>query len=78
MNMKRSSSLKQILAVAALLLASSTTAIAQTSREPDLRATRRGWEVGGQIAHYHYEEPDFAKLIGNRVGILGAYTFPRR
>ena len=70
--------MKKILAVVALFLASSTAAIAQKSREPDPLATRRGWEVGGQIAHYHYEEPDFAKLIGNRGGILGAYTFPPR
>src|ERR1700693_6273808 len=69
--------MKKILAVVALLLASSTAAIAQTSREPDPLATRRGWEVGGQLAHYHYEEPDFAKLIGTRGGILGAYTFTR-
>ena len=70
--------MKTILAGVALLLVSSSAAIAQTSREPDPLATRRGWEVGGQLAHYHYEEPDFAKLIGNRGGILGAYTFPPR
>jgi opacity protein-like surface antigen len=69
--------MKKILAVVALLLASSTAAIAQTSREPDPLATRRGWEVGGQLAYYHYEEPNFAKLIGTRGGILGAYTFTR-
>ena len=69
--------MKKILAVLALFLASSTTAIAQTSRGPDPLATRRGWEVGGQLAHYHYEEPDFAKLIGARGGVLGAYTFTR-
>ena len=70
--------MKTILAGVALLLVISSAAIAQTSREPDPLATRRGWEVGGQLAHYHYEEPDFAKLIGNRGGILGAYTFPPR
>jgi len=70
--------LKTILASVALLLVSSSAATAQTSREPDPLATRRGWEVGGQAAHYHYEEPDFAKFIGNRGGLVGAYTFPRR
>ncbi|HTF13660.1 MAG TPA: hypothetical protein VK643_03255, partial [Burkholderiales bacterium] len=40
--------------------------------------TRRGFEVGGQLAHYHYEEPDFAKLIGNRGGLVGAYTYTRQ
>ena len=70
--------LKPILAGAALSLAISCAAIAGTSPGPDPLATRRGFEVGGQIAHYHYEEPDFAKFIGNRGGIVGAYTFPRR
>jgi len=69
---------KKILAVAALLFSGSSPAIAQKSPEPDPLATRRGWEVGGQLAHYHYEEPDFAKLIGNRGGPVGAYTFPPR
>jgi len=70
--------LKTILAGAALFFAISCPAIAGTSPEPNPLATRRGFEVGGQIAHYHYEEPDFAKLIGNRGGLVGAYTFPRR
>jgi hypothetical protein len=70
--------LKTILAGAALLLAISCAAIAGTSPERDPLATRRGWEVGGQLAHYHYEEPNFAKFIGNRGGIVGAYTFPSR
>ena len=69
--------MKKILAGAALLLAISSAATAQTAREPDPLATRRGWEVGGQLAHYHYEEPNFAKFIGGRGGILGAYTFTR-
>jgi opacity protein-like surface antigen len=70
--------LKKILAGAALLLGISSVAIAQTATAPNPIATRRGFEVGGQIAHYHYEEPDFAKLIGNRAGLVGAYTFPQR
>ena len=67
--------MKKILAGAALLSAISP-AIAQTAREPDPLATRRGWEVGGQLAHYHYEEPNFAQFTGTRGGIVGAYTFP--
>ena len=51
---------------------------AAAAQEGDPLLTRRGFEVGGQLAHYHYEEPDFAKLIGNRGGVVGAYTFPRR
>jgi len=69
--------LKTILAGVALLLAMSCAAIAQTARDPDPLATRRGWEIGGQLAHYHYEEQNFAKFIGARGGILGAYTFTR-
>jgi hypothetical protein len=53
-------------------------AIAQTSRESEPLATRRGWEIGGQLAHYHYEEPNFAQVNGNRGGLVGAYTFPAR
>ena len=37
-------------------------------------ATRDGWEVGGQFARYHYEEPDFMWLKGDRIGVTGAYT----
>ena len=70
--------MKTILAGAALLLAIPFAALAQTAPAPNPLATRRGFEAGGQIAHYHYEEPDFAKLIGNRAGLVGAYTFPRR
>ncbi len=70
--------MKTILAGVALLLAISSAALAQPATAPNPLATRRGFEVGGQIAHYHYEEPDFAKLIGNRAGLVGAYTFPAR
>jgi len=60
--------------VAALLAAISTTAAAQTG-QPDPLLTRRGWEVGGQVSKYHYEEPDFMNLKGNQFGAVGAYTF---
>jgi hypothetical protein len=67
--------LKTILTVASVFAVLSSAA--GTAQEGDPLLTRRGWEVGGQLAHYHYEEPDFAKLIGNRGGLVGAYTFPR-
>jgi opacity protein-like surface antigen len=57
-----------------LLVATSTAAAAQTG-QPDPLLTRRGWEVGGQISKYQYEEPDFAKLTGNQGAVVGAYTF---
>ena len=48
---------------------------AGTAQESNPLATRPGWEIGGQAAQYWYEEPDFAKLSGNRVGIVVAGTF---
>jgi hypothetical protein len=66
--------LKTILAGAALLLAISSAALAQTATQPNPLATRPGWELGAQAARYRYLEPDFAKLSGNRVGIVAAGT----
>jgi len=43
----------------------------------DLLATRGGWEVGGQVARYHYEEPGLMWLKGDRIGVTGAYTATR-
>ena len=60
---------------AALLAAVSGAAPAQETTPSNPLLTRRGWEAGGQIANYHYEEPNFAKLTGNRGGAVGAYTF---
>ncbi len=65
--------MKKIAAVAAVLAGISSAAVAQTASDPLL--TRRGWEIGLQASHYHYEESGLIKLIGNRGGILGAYTF---
>jgi len=70
--------LKAILTCAALSLAISSAALAQTATAPNPLATRRGFEIGGQLAHYHYEEPSFAQFNGNRGGLVGAYTFPPR
>jgi len=61
--------------LAAIAAAAAQSAAAQVETSGDPRLTRRGWEVGVQGAGYHYEEPDFAKLTGNRGGVIGAYTF---
>jgi len=66
--------LKKLLAAVAVFSVISP-ARAQTGQALDPLATRPGWEVGGQIAQYHYEEPNFAKLTGFRGGFVGAYTF---
>lgn len=48
-------------------------AAAAAQRDP--LATRGGWEAGVQASTYKYEEPNFARLEGDRVGASGAYTF---
>lgn len=53
---------------------------AQETAPPGPLLTRPGWELGGQISHYKYEEPASPgfggmNLKGNRVGVVGAYTF---
>ena len=68
--------LKTILA-GALLLAISSAVLGQTATAPNPLATRRGFEVGGQIAHYHYEEPGVMNLIGPRIGAVGSFTFAK-
>jgi len=47
---------------------------AGTAQEGNALATRPGWELGVQAANYRYLEPDFAKLSGNRAGIVAAGT----
>lgn len=60
---------------AALLIAISPAAIAQDwAPAPSLLFTQPGWELGGQISTYKYEEPDFMELEGTRFGGFGAYT----
>jgi hypothetical protein len=66
--------MRKALAAAALLAAVSP-ALAQSAGAPDARLTRPGWEIGAQVSSYHYEEPNFAKLTGDRAGITGAYTY---
>jgi hypothetical protein len=60
---------------AALLAAVSTGAPAQDTAPYNPLLTRPGLEIGAQVAKYHYEEPNFALLKGNRGGAVGAYTF---
>jgi hypothetical protein len=67
--------MKAPVVVVAMLGAAFAAANTQASASNDRLATRPGWEVGGQVAHYRYLEPGFMKLEGDRAGILGAYTF---
>ena len=62
-----------ILASAAALVTGAAPAQEATTSNPLL--TRPGWEVGGQVSKYHYEEPGLMNLKGNQVGAVGAYTF---
>jgi hypothetical protein len=64
-----------VASLAALLAAVSGTAPAQGAATFDPLLTRPGWEVGGQISNYYYEEPWLMNLKGYRGGAVGAYTF---
>jgi outer membrane protein with beta-barrel domain len=61
--------------VTAALIAAIATAASAQDATPNPLLTRPGWEVGGQVSKYKYEEPDFMKLEGERIGVVGAYTF---
>jgi hypothetical protein len=61
------------LILAATLVATSYCALAQ-SEQTDSLLTRKGWQIGGQAATYHYEEPRFMHLEGERGGAVGIYT----
>ena len=68
--------MNKALIAAAILVAISPVASAQKSVTADPLVTRRGWEIGGQLSDYRYEEPSVGATIrGPRVGITGAYTF---
>jgi hypothetical protein len=68
--------MRKSLVTAALLVAISPVASAQTNVSTDPLVTRRGWELGAQISDYRYEEPTVgAKIWGPRVGATAAYTF---
>jgi hypothetical protein len=55
------------------------------AQDPDpSMTTRKGWEAGGQVSKYRYEEPDLrgsngvpvtVKVTGRLAGATGAYTF---
>jgi hypothetical protein len=61
------------MATAAGLAAALWAGSALAQREP--LATRGGWEVGLQAAGYKYDEPFFATLEGERIGVSGSYAF---
>jgi len=63
-----------MLMLVALLAAISTAVSAQGAAQSNPLLTLPGWEAGGQFAEYQYEEPSFAKLTGDRIGVAGAYT----
>ncbi len=64
----------QLLRALALGVVVSTGALQPcTAKEP--LATQPGLELGLQASHYKYDEPGFMKLLGNRGGVTGAYTF---
>ncbi|MEO8158843.1 MAG: hypothetical protein ABI648_13680 [Betaproteobacteria bacterium] len=68
--------MKNALVAAAMLVAISPVASAQKGVAADPLLTRQGWEVGGQLSDYRYEEPNQGlKISGGRVGVTGAYTF---
>lgn len=68
--------MRKALIAAAILVAISPVALAQKSVTTDPLLTHRGWEVGGQLSEYRYEEPNIgAKIWGPRVGVIGAYTY---
>jgi hypothetical protein len=67
--------LSKALITGAILVAVSPLAWAQTSAAADPLVTRSGWEIGGQVSDYRYEEPIVpTKIRGPRVGVTGAYT----
>jgi hypothetical protein len=56
--------MKGAVVLAVVVAAAAQVAAAQTATGGDPRLTRPGWEAGVQGSQYHYEEPDFAKLVG--------------
>jgi len=65
----------KILINVAIFAVLSPYASAQTSAPADPLVTRSGWEVGGQLSDYRYEEPSLGvKIWGGGMGVTGAYT----
>lgn len=59
---------------AGILLAAAHAALAQDAPARSRLSTRPGLEIGGQVAYYDYQEPNFAELKGNRLGLVAAWT----
>lgn len=68
--------MRAILAVIGVAAAAwGAAALAEMKEPPEGLVTRTGWEIGGQVARYRYEEPDVGvSLKGDRIGAVGAYT----
>jgi hypothetical protein len=45
------------------------------ARAQDALGTRAGWEAGGQLSQYRYEEPGIMQLEGPRLGVAAAYAW---
>ena len=68
--------MNKALITAAILVAISPAESAQIDVPADPLRTRPGWEIGGQLSDYRYEEPGpGVKIWGPRVGVTGAYTY---
>jgi opacity protein-like surface antigen len=67
--------MRRIVLAGTLLVTIATTVSAQDAAAPNPLLTRRGWEIGGQVSTYKYEEPGLMNLEGERVGFVGAYNF---
>lgn len=68
--------MSKALLTAAILGVLSQAASAQTGEPADPMRTWRGWELGGQLSYYRFEEPDHGvKIRGPNAGVTGAYTF---
>ena len=68
--------MRKALITAAILVVSSPVASAQKSETADPLLTRRGWEIGGQLSQYRYDELNVGtKLWGPKAGVVGAYTY---
>jgi hypothetical protein len=69
---------RRTLIIATIFGAALPPAAAQTNPPAVSLATRPGWEVGGQLSDYRYEEPNQdVKIWGPRIGPAGAYTYDR-
>ena len=76
MNFSAALPMNKALICAALIGAMSPVASAQTNESVDPLVTRPGFEIGGQLSDYQFEEPTLGvKIDGLRAGVTGAYTY---